>query len=211
MSRADQDKWDARYREGAYADRMHPSAFLAQWLERLEISANEPRAVDVGCGSGRNSLYLARRSWRVDGVDISPVALQRLSETAKTEGLTITCVQADLEDPEVQNPFPANHYDLAIMVRYTNLPLVETLRHALKPRGYLIAEEHLVTDADVVGPRDPRFRVAPGALRDAAAGFQITAYREGIVTDPDGRPAALAQLVARARPRTESFWLEASR
>jgi hypothetical protein len=35
-------------------------------------------------------------------------------------------------------------------------------------------------------------------LRDVAAGLDIVAYREGIVTDPDGRPAALAQLVARA-------------
>ena len=67
----------------------------------------------------------------------------------------------------------------------------------LREKGYLIVEEHLATEEDVVGPQDPRFRVAPGTLRDAAAGLEIIAYREGIIADPDGRRAALAQLVAR--------------
>jgi hypothetical protein len=83
------------------------------------------------------------------------------------------------------------------MVRYTNLPLINTLKGALRAGGYLIVEEHLVTKADVVGPRNPQFCVAAGALRDAAAGLDIIVYREGIVNDPDGRSAALAQLVAR--------------
>ena len=49
----------------------------------------------------------------------------------------------------------------------------------------------------VAGPRNPRFRVAPGALQNAAAGLDIIAYREGTVNGPDGCSAALAQLVAR--------------
>ena len=83
------------------------------------------------------------------------------------------------------------------MIRYTNLSLLDALNGALKDGGYLIVEEHLVTDADVVGPQNSKFRVAPGALLKTAAEFEIVSYREGIIDDPDGRPAALAQLVAR--------------
>ncbi len=198
VSQADQDKWDARYREGAYATRTHPSALLAEWLPKLEFRETHPRAIDVGCGTGRNAIYLARRGWQVDAVDISEVALEHLTETANAKSLPITCIQADLEDA-ARRPadlFVADRYDLAIMARYTNLPLIDILKGALRAGGYLIVEEHLVTEADVVGPRSPQFRVAPGVLRDAAAGLDIVAYREGIVNDPDGRSAALAQLVA---------------
>ncbi len=199
VSQADQDKWNARYREDAYATRTHPSALLAEWLPKLKFRQVHPRAIDVACGTGRNAIYLARRGWQVDAVDVSEVALDHLTETANAENLPITCIQADLEDAAHRpaDLFTADRYELAVMARYTNLPLIDTLKGALTAGGYLIVEEHLVTEADVVGPRSPQFRLAPGVLRDAAAGLDIIAYREGIVNDPDGRPAALAQLVAR--------------
>jgi SAM-dependent methyltransferase len=199
VSQADQDKWNARYREGAYATHTHPSALLAEWLPNLNIQEAHLRAIDVACGTGRNAIYLARRGWQVDAVDVSEVALDHLTETATAENLPIICIQTDLEGA-VRRPadlFTADRYDLAVMVRYTNLPLIDTLKGVLKVGGYLIVEQHLVTEADVVGPRNPKFCVAPDALRNAAAGLDIIAYREATVTDPDGRSAALAQLVAR--------------
>lgn len=199
MSQADQKKWNERYREGTYGSRTHPSALLAEWLPKVERPEAHSRAIDVACGTGRNAIYLARRGWQVDAVDVSEVALDRLTETATADDLPITCVQMDLEEASRRpaDLFVADRYDLVIMVRYTNLPLIDTLNSALKAGGFLIVEEHLVTQADVAGPRNPQFRVAPDALRDAATGLEIVAYLEGTVTDPDGRPAALAQLVAR--------------
>jgi SAM-dependent methyltransferase len=199
VSSADKDKWNVRYREGAYATRTHPSAFVEEWLPRLGIDSAQPRALDIGCGAGRNALYLARLGWQVDALDISQVALDRLTAAAAQDKLSIDCTQVDLE-ASVQSPAAlcaADRYDLAIMIRYTHLPLVEKLRTALTPGGYLIVELHLQTDVDVVGPRNPRFRVAPGALRAAAEGFAIVEYREGCVGEIDGRVAALAQLIAR--------------
>ena len=199
MSQADRDKWDARYREGAYADRTHPSALVVEWLPRLEIRSAKPRAADIACGAGRNALYLARQGFEVDAIDISDVALERLAAAAAAEKLAITCIVADLENPtRLPNTLSeAECYDLVILVRYTNLPLIETLARVLKPGGYLIVEEHLQTEADVVGPSNPRFRVAPGALRKAVAPLEIVEDREGIVEEVDGRIAALAQVIAR--------------
>jgi hypothetical protein len=67
----------------------------------------------------------------------------------------------------------------------------------LAPEGLLVTEQHLATDLDVVGPRTLGFRLQPNALRESAAGLTVLHYYEGLVTDPDGRQAALAQLVAR--------------
>ena len=200
MSQADQDKWDARYRAGEYQARSHPSALLTEWLPQLDCPPGG-RAIDVACGLGRNALFLARQGWRVAAVDISPVALEQLAATAAQENLDITCRPVDLESSKPgelgSRLFGAQQYDLALMVRYTNLPLIASLANASKPGGYVIVEEHLVSDAEVVGPSNPRYRVAPGALRSAAAGLDVLAYEEGLVVDPDGRTAALAQLVAR--------------
>ena len=201
MSHVDEAKWNLRYREGAYSQRTHPSALLAEWLPRIGVTHAPPRALDIGCGAGRNALYLARRGWSVAALDISQVALDRLAATAAEEPLDIVCTQTDLENG---SPFPAellieNHYDLILMMRYTNLPLVRHLRPLLKPGGCLMIELHLRSDADadVVGPRNPKFRVAPGELPEAADGLEIVEYGEGLVAEVDGRVAALARLIAR--------------
>ncbi len=198
MSQADREKWNERYRSGSYVSRTYPSALLTEWLPKMELRGGDRRALDVASGRGRNSIYLAEEGWQVDAVDISEVALDHLTRKARAENLRINCVEADLEDDsQWELFFKDNQYDLAVIVRYVNLPLMHRLNGALKDGGYLIVEEHLVTDADVVGPKNPNFRVPPGALLDAAAAFEVISYREGIVEDPDGRPSALAQLVAR--------------
>ena len=202
LSQADRDKWNARYLAGAYEARTHPSALLERWSGSLHATGPSPRAIDLACGSGRNTLFLARRGWRVDAVDISSVALERLRAAADAENLPVNCVERDLEPASsALDGFAQRHYHLALSMRYTDMPLVETLPRLLAPGGYLIAEMHLRTDTAVAGPRSPGFRVAAGELRKAGAALEPLYYREGLVTDPDGRTVALAQLVGR-QPRT---------
>jgi SAM-dependent methyltransferase len=198
LSQADQDKWDGRYRDGAYGKRSHPSALLKEWLPTLAHPAPSPAAIDVACGLGRNAIYLARQGWRVDALDISPIALESLRAKATDSHLDITCQQVDLDhcrmDPALLG---TRHYDLALLIRYSDLTLIKNLTTALKSGGYLLTEKHLITSVDVIGPRNPQFRVEPGALEQACEGLEILFYREGIVTDPDGRRAALAQAIGR--------------
>lgn len=198
LSQADREKWDARYLDGAYEARTHPSALLAHWVSRLEVVDKVPRAIDIACGRGRNALFLARRGWDVDAVDVSAVALERLQAASDAEGLPVRCVQRDLEPAaSALEGLWDRHYDLALMIRYTHMPLVDAIPRALATGGYLIAEMHLQTDQSVAGPRSPRFRVTPGELRRAGAALRLLHYHEGPVTDPDGRIVALAQLVGR--------------
>ena len=198
MSQADRDKWNARFLAGAYEARTHPGALLEHWAGRLQVTGPAPRAIDLACGSGRNALFLARRGWHVDAVDISQVALERLRAIADAEGLPVNCVERDLEPASsALDGFADRHYDLALSIRYTDIPLVEALPRVLAHGGHLIAEMHLNTDNPVAGPRSPRFRVVPGELREAGSALELLHYREGLVTDPDGRTVALAQLVGR--------------
>ena len=189
------DKWERRYREGAYAERTHPTALLVEWLD---IVPDGP-ALDVACGAGRNALYLASLGRAVDGVDISPTALARAARAAAERHLNARFIEADLEqDPD--RALPEGPYALILVVRYVHRGILPALLRRLVLGGVLIVEEHLDWPEPVVGPSNPAFRMRPNellrlALDAGGTGVEVRYYREGLVTDPDGRPAALAQLV----------------
>lgn len=189
MSQADRRKWNARYARGAYEARTHPNALLRRWLPSLPVG----RALDIACGAGRNSLFLAAAGFQVDALDISTQALARAATFADARGLKVNWIEHDLDAglPD------SGCYDLIVLFRYVNARVLGILKERLLPGGYLLVEEHLVTDAKVVGPRGSRFRVEPGALVAAAGDLQICFCDESVVADPDGRQVALAQLVAR--------------
>lgn len=196
VSEADRARWDARYRSGSYAGREHPSALVAEWTPRMPPG----RVLDVACGAGRNALFLAATGRRVDAIDISPAGLERGRRAAAARGLDVRWLEADLEaDPHA---VPAGPYDAVVLVRFVSAALLPVLLERLAPGALLLVEQHLATAEDVVGPSSPRFRLAPNALLAqflAAAGGRdaVLRYREDVVTEPDGRRAALAQLVAR--------------
>ena len=188
MSAADRDRWNARYADGAYESRRHPSPFLEQ---NAHLLPENGRALDLACGAGRNAIYLARRGLAVDAVDISGVAVER--GRADASDLPIRWIECDLDDGFEDSV----EYDLIVNIRYVNLPLVSTLAKSLRPGGVLVIEQHLATAADVIGPKNPAFRVETGELSRIASGMVVEHIDEGEFDDPDGRRAALARLVAR--------------
>ncbi|MFJ6559050.1 class I SAM-dependent methyltransferase [Streptomyces sp. NPDC091412] len=94
----DADRWTggaAGWWDGFYADRTRPVPFfvdkpdenLVEWLERGLIGGR--RALDLGCGPGRNALYLAERGFEVDAVDLSPQAIGWARERARETGAEV--------------------------------------------------------------------------------------------------------------------------
>lgn len=62
------------------------------------------RAVDLGAGEGRNSLWLAREGWDVVAVDASEVALDRLSRAAAVEGVEVLGLEQRRGKSDVSEP-----------------------------------------------------------------------------------------------------------
>jgi len=99
--------------------------------------------IDIGCGTGRHSIELARRGYTVTGIDLSQSLLNRARLKSSALGLHINFQQIDAR----KLPFK-NEFDLAMMICEGAFPLMETdemnfeiLRnaaHALKINGKLI-------------------------------------------------------------------------
>lgn len=200
MSNKDRTKWDAKYAAGAYESKQYPAPFLAENLpniiDTLSID-NAPRpwrALDLACGAGRNAYFLAANDFAVDAVDISTVGLTRAQQLAPATTNTINWMSQDLEHATSEN---FGRYQLIIMMRYVNLALLTAVAQNLESGGFILCEEHMRSEADVVGPRNPSFRVAPGELKEALTELTIVHYNEDIIVDPNGDRSAVAQVLAR--------------
>ena len=96
------------YRRGAPWE-IGPRSELVALVEsgRLEPGTH-PRAIDLGCGSGANSVFLAEHGFEVTGVDFSPVALGKARALATEHGVTATFVEGDLTRAQItgaEGPF----------------------------------------------------------------------------------------------------------
>ena len=188
MSDADRERWNARYASGEYAARTHPSPLLAAWIHRLPRG----RALDVACGLGRNAIHLAANGYAVDAMDISAVALSKARERAASAGVAVNWIEADLEQPDIAR----ETYDVIVVARFLDRPLIPRLVDALRPGGHVVYDHHYITPANVDGPKSRRFRARPNELLERFRALRVLSFDEGIVADPDGSRMALARLVA---------------
>lgn len=95
------EEWNDLYRAVPVLWPIDPGPFLG-----AEVGDSRPgRALDLGAGEGRNSIWLAQRGWHVTAVDFSDVAVARGQAWAEKEGVAelITWLTADLAEfrPEV--------------------------------------------------------------------------------------------------------------
>ena len=189
MSDEDRRRWNERYRDGAYQFREHPSAVLLDWKDSLMGST----ALDLACGRGRNTIHLATLGFDVDAIDVSDIAIQQASKRATRMGLRVHWIAHDLEQGiPLRGP-----YDLILMIRYVDNALLSKAVKLLAPQGKILVEEHVVSDEEVIGPTNPRFRVLPGSVQQTLCGLEIEHEFEGMIQEPDGTQAALVRVLAK--------------
>ena len=74
-----------------------PNSSLLDVARELRAHGHR-RALDIGCGAGRNAVPLCREGWRVLGTDLSLPMLQAARERARREGVTgLTCILAPMD------------------------------------------------------------------------------------------------------------------
>ncbi|MBI4772329.1 MAG: class I SAM-dependent methyltransferase [Chloroflexi bacterium] len=102
------------------------------------------RALDLGCGTGTNSLYLARRGWQVTGVDFVPGAVRRARRKARAAGLPPGAVDFRVGDvTDLRDLRPPYHLALDVGCFHA-LPQAEGRRAYVRNLTRLLAPNALV-------------------------------------------------------------------
>ncbi len=181
MSDQDRERWDARYE----AD---PGAGTPSRLIRDHFSlAATGRALDLACGNGRNSLFLAEQGFEVDAVDISSVAVKRLAGRHSA----VHALRVDLDTWDI----PEAAYDLIANIKFLDRRLFPMILKGLKPGGVLIFESFTDDAGD-----DP-YCLKSNELLHAFLNLRVVYYAE--TQNPAGArfkgTAALVGISARIR------------
>ena len=189
MADIDRQHWNQRYRDGAYD--FSPAAWLVKREALLRPTRLNARALDLACGVGRNSVYLAGLGYAVDAWDISDVGLNLLrAELARRrvagQPLAVTPRQVDVDAAEL----PAAFYDLVLDACFLDRSLFPAMLSALRSGGLLVVHTLLRRTAE--DDRNPDYLLEPGELRALTAGLDVVDAEE----DPVG---GWAGLVARRR------------
>jgi len=184
-------KWDEKFARGDEIHGFAPSAPLADAIRGVPPGL----ALDLACGAGRHSLFLAERGWRVVAMDGSRVGLDRMLEEACSRGIEarIDARTADLEsDGFALEP---DSFDLVCDFYFLHRPLFAQIRKAVRPGGLFVAAIH-VQDEGASAPHS--FLLAPGELLALVEswGWEIVHAREGSSTET-GHRHATAEVVAR--------------
>ena len=132
-----------------YAKTYDKESFTQGTLQEVDFIEQEidfdrsKRLLDIGCGTGRHAIELAKRGYIVTGVDLSGSQLKRAKEKAKEAGVVVRFEQGDARRLQFQNEF-----DAALILCEGGFPLMETdemnfailqgATRALKPGGILI-------------------------------------------------------------------------
>ncbi len=171
-----------------------PVPFLVEQISRLR----KGRALDLAMGEGRNAVYLAEQGFTVDAVDISEKGVRKGTELARSRGVSINGIVADLDHYRI----PPNRYDLICCFFFLARPLFTAIKEGLRPGGALIYQSVTVEELKI-NPTFPRaWCLEQNELIHAFKDLRILYYHESPLQGTTSH-SSVASLCA-VRPDSEA-------
>jgi tellurite methyltransferase len=162
-----------------------PARFLAENTSILP----KGRALDLAMGNGRNAIYLATLGFEVEGIDISPGAVNSALEQARKRGVSLHARVADLEgDYRIER----DAYHVILCFNYLQRSLIPQVKNGLRMGGMVVYETFIVDQAKFGRPKNPDYLLKHNELLEMFREFRCLRYREGIV----GKERAVASIIA---------------
>lgn len=134
--------FDKEYWEHHWDDRTSRTVAANPYLVQETAGSMPGSALDAGCGVGAEAIWLAEQGWRVTGADISAAALDAAAKQARSAGVDVTWIEADLTTWN-----PTDRWDLVTThYAHPSIPQLEFYRHIAQwvaPGGSLLIVGHL--------------------------------------------------------------------
>ena len=169
--------WDERYSEDGFVYGTEPNDFLRETFPTLEWS--DPNQTTRSClllaeGEGRNAVFVAEQAgWKATGVDASSVGLAKAEQLARTRGVEIRTVVADLATFDLG----VGQWDCIVGIS-CHLPppirarVLDCIPTALAPGGYFVLEGYTPKQLEFKtgGPSDESFLYSSKILQESLQG-----------------------------------------
>jgi cyclopropane fatty-acyl-phospholipid synthase-like methyltransferase len=196
--------WDRRFAAAEYVFGIEPNVFLTAQQARFSRGM---RVLEVGCGEGRNCVWLAQRGCQVTGIDISQAALGKAAQLAAERKVEVEWIHADIRHWAWQ----PDRFDavVCIFIQFAapegRERIFAGIHSTLVAGGTLVLQGYTPRQLQFSsgGPRDPEHLYTPELLRRSLTGFDILHLEEHDAVLAEGTKhvgeAALIDLVGRKR------------
>ncbi len=195
MSREDRERWNKKYNNNVIPTK------VVKVVEDFAKLATGERALDLACGMGRNAKFLASLGFKVDALDISPIAIESLKNREN-----INPKEVDFD----RYVLPEKRYDLIVCTYFLKRELFPQIEKALKEDGIFIFETFMHHPDNSKVPSNPAFLLNEGELEATFdEKYELLHLREFMEEGICGEKSMKASMVAKKRRggmNIEDFW-----
>ena len=170
-----------------------PSSWVTRWAHLFQPGAT---ALDLACGSGRHTRWLAARGLVVTALDRDADAVAPLRPLADVVVADIESgVPGQSSDSGESSAWPLGdrQFDLVLVTNYLWRPLWPLVLGAVRPGGLLVYETFAEGNETVGRPARPAFLLRPGELLQVCRGWRVLGYEDGFL---EGPPRFVQRIVA---------------
>lgn len=168
-----------------------PNNLLQKIYNKIDASGN---FLDLGCGQGRDSLFILGKGFNVTMVDKSEEEIKRIKEYIQKNNLPKNKINLHCQDIGNYN-IKDNKFDiinafnsLQFLPKKESLRLIDKIKKSLKNKGYVIISSFTVNDPLYEKTtNDSRCFFESQELRKLFSDFNIIFYKEEVIEE-NGHP-----------------------
>ncbi|UCE09123.1 MAG: class I SAM-dependent methyltransferase [Candidatus Thorarchaeota archaeon] len=188
--------WSDFYANEAPWDVCHPQRAIVELVKRREIIGN--RVLDVGCGAGENSIYLAEQGFSVLGIDFTPEAVEIARRRAEKHDVYVEFFLGDVF--ELEEYFGEGEFESVVdSALYHTVSIEDVPRYIRQISTVLLGGGgyYMLCFSEKEPPgRGPR-RVTKSEIRDSlSASFDIAYIRDTLIESRIHEKGAKAYVVS---------------
>lgn len=174
--------------------------------------------LDLGCGQGRDSLFMLQKGFKVTAVDSSREGIKKIKESIQANNLSISDINLLCEDIKTFK-IEKNKYtiinafnSLQFLLKKNALWLIERIKKAVKSKGYIIISGFTTKGSPYKTTTiDSRCFFEPQELKKIFSDFKIIFYDEKVILDkghpgkPEPHKHNIVEMIAQKNKKIRPF------
>ena len=175
MNERTRQEWDNRYRR-----QLNTQSVAAVLKENISLLPKDGLALDIACGTGANSFFLASLGMEVKAWDFSKVAIKEI-KSLLTNGQKIY----PEEIPISSACFKEHKFNLILSCHYLDREIAQAIYDATVPGGLIIYQTFTAEKRFQIGPSNPEFLLNYRELFFLVGECEVLSYREQLIKRSD--------------------------